>query len=39
VGDNKCCIIATLHYDRQICHVLRVLTHKQYDTNQWKTEL
>ena len=39
VGDNKCCIIAALHYDRQICYVLRVLTHKQYDPNQWKTEL
>jgi mRNA interferase HigB len=39
VGGNKYRIIAALHYDRNICYVLRVLTHKQYDTNQWKKEL
>ena len=39
VGGNKYRIIAALHYDRQICYVLRVLTHKAYDTNQWKREL
>jgi mRNA interferase HigB len=39
VGGNKYRIIAALHYDRQICYVLRVLTHKQCDTNQWKREL
>ena len=39
VGGNKYRIIAALHYDRKICYVLRVLTHKQYDTNQWKKEL
>ncbi len=39
VGGNKYRIIAALHYDRGICYVLRVLTHKQYDTNQWKKEL
>jgi mRNA interferase HigB len=39
IGGNKYRIIAALHYDRQICYVLRVLTHKQYDTNQWKREL
>jgi len=39
VGGNKYRIIAALHYDRGICYVLRVLTHKQYDTKQWKKEL
>jgi mRNA interferase HigB len=39
VGGNKYRIIAAVHYDRGICYVLRVLTHKQYDTNQWKKDL
>jgi len=39
VGGNKYRIIAAIHYDRGICYILRVLTHKQYDTNQWKKEL
>jgi mRNA interferase HigB len=39
VGGNKYRIIAALHYDRGNCYVLRVLTHKQYDTQQWKREL
>jgi mRNA interferase HigB len=39
VGGNKYRIIAALHYDRNICYVLRVLTHKQYDANEWKKEL
>ena len=39
VGGNKYRIIAALHYDRNICYVLRVLTHKQYDANKWKKEL
>ncbi len=39
VGGNKYRIITALHYDRNICYVLRVLTHKQYDNNQWKREL
>src|ERR1700749_1823418 len=39
VGGNKYRIIAAVHYDRCICYILRVLTHKQYDTNRWKKEL
>jgi mRNA interferase HigB len=39
VGGNKYRIVAALHYDGNICYVLRVLTHKQYDTNRWKMEL
>jgi len=39
VGGNKYRIIAAVHYDRGICYILRVLTHKQYDTNRWKKEL
>ena len=39
VGGNKYRIIAALHYDRNICYVLRVLTHKQYVANRWKREL
>ncbi len=39
VGGNKFRIIAAVHYDRGICYVLRVLTHKDYDTNKWKRDL
>jgi mRNA interferase HigB len=39
VGGNKYRVIAALHYDRGICYILRVLTHKQYDTDRWKKEL
>ena len=39
VGGNKYRIIVAVHYNRNICYVLRVLTHKQYDTNQWKKDL
>ena len=38
-GGNKYRIIAAAHYDRGICYVLRVLTHRQYDTQKWKREL
>jgi mRNA interferase HigB len=39
VGGNKYRVIAAKHYDRGICYVLRVLTHKQHDSNRWKKEL
>jgi mRNA interferase HigB len=39
VGGNKYRLITALHYDRNICYILRVLTHKQYDTHRWKREL
>jgi mRNA interferase HigB len=39
IGGNKYRIITALHDDRNICCVLRVLTHKQYDANKWKKEL
>lgn len=38
VGGNKYRIISAVHYDRGICYVLRVLTHKQYESNQWKRD-
>ena len=38
VGGNKYRIISAVHYDRGICYVLRVLTHKQYESNKWKRD-
>ena len=39
VGGNNYRLIAAIHYQRQTLYLLRVLTHSQYDTNQWKEEL
>jgi mRNA interferase HigB len=39
IGGNKYRLIAAIHYDRQTLYLLRVLSHAQYDTNQWKEEL
>jgi mRNA interferase HigB len=32
-------LIAAIHFDHPRVFVLRVLTHKEYDTNRWKEEL
>ena len=39
VGGNKYRVITAVHFNRGICYILRVLTHKEYDTGQWKKEL
>jgi mRNA interferase HigB len=35
IGGNKYRIIAAIKYHRRTVYVLRVLTHKQYDTEDW----
>jgi mRNA-degrading endonuclease HigB of HigAB toxin-antitoxin module len=32
-------VVAAIHYNTGIVFVLRVLTHKEYDTEKWKREL
>ncbi len=39
IGGNKFRLIAAVHYNRQRVFVLRVLTHKEYDSDKWKREL
>src|SRR4051794_19578736 len=39
IGGNKFRLIAAIHYNTQRVFVLRVLTHKEYDTNAWKAQL
>jgi mRNA interferase HigB len=39
IGGNKYRIIAKISYEKGKVYVLRVLTHKEYDTNKWKAEL
>ena len=39
IGGNKFRLIAAIHYNTQKLFVLRVLTHKEYDTDLWKRQL
>jgi mRNA interferase HigB len=39
IGGNKFRLIAAIHYNTQKVFVLRVLTHKEYDTELWKRQL
>jgi mRNA interferase HigB len=39
IGGNKYRLIAAIHYNTQKVFVLRVLTHKEYDTKLWKRQL
>jgi mRNA interferase HigB len=34
-----CRLIAAIHFDHPRVFVLRVLTHKEYDSNRWKEQL
>jgi mRNA interferase HigB len=38
IHGNKYRLIAAIHYDYPRVFVLRVLTHREYDTNRWKKE-
>lgn len=37
VGGNKLRIIANIHFSRKKLYIRHVLTHKEYDKNNWKT--
>ncbi|HEX4124547.1 MAG TPA: type II toxin-antitoxin system HigB family toxin [Tepidisphaeraceae bacterium] len=39
IANNNWRLIAAVHYDRRRVFTLRILTHKEYDTNKWKEEL
>jgi len=39
VGGNKYRLIVSVHYNRGICYVLKVLTHAEHSKNKWKGEL
>jgi len=39
IGGNKFRLIAAIHYNTGKVLVLRVLTHKEYDAEQWKEQL
>lgn len=36
VGGNKLRLIANVHFNRQKIYIRHVLTHKEYDKNQWQ---
>lgn len=36
IGGNKFRLIAFIHFARQICYIKAVLTHAEYDKEQWK---
>ncbi len=39
IANNNWRLIAAIHYDHPRVFVLRILTHREYDTNKWKEEL
>jgi mRNA interferase HigB len=39
IGGNKFRIIAAVHFNAQKVFVLRVLTHKEYDSDLWRKQL
>jgi mRNA interferase HigB len=39
IGGNKFRLIAKVSYEKGKVYVLRILTHKEYDTGKWKAEL
>lgn len=39
VGGNKYRLVAAIHYDYPRVFVLRVMTHQEYDKEDWKDEL
>ena len=36
IGGNKIRLIAAIHYNRQKIYIREVLTHAEYNKNQWK---
>ncbi|HSV13124.1 MAG TPA: type II toxin-antitoxin system HigB family toxin [Tepidisphaeraceae bacterium] len=39
IGGNKFRLIAFVSYEKSKVYVLRILTHKEYDSNRWRSEL
>ena len=36
IGGNKARLIAAIHYNRQKIYIRAVLTHREYDTGNWR---
>lgn len=36
IGENKVRLITAIHYNRQKVYIRAILTHSEYDQNQWK---
>lgn len=36
IGGNKLRLIASIHFNRQKIYIREILTHKEYDKNDWK---
>ncbi|HEY9705474.1 MAG TPA: type II toxin-antitoxin system HigB family toxin [Allocoleopsis sp.] len=36
IGGNKARLIAAIHYNRQKVYIRAILTHAEYDQNNWK---
>jgi mRNA interferase HigB len=39
IAHNRYRLIAAVHFNTQIVYTLRLLTHKEYDRNDWKRQL
>jgi mRNA interferase HigB len=39
VGGNKCRVITAIHFNRQTIYILDVLTHAEYNRNDWQKRL
>ena len=39
IRGNDYRLVAALHYNTQVVYVLRVMTHAEYDKEQWKEQL
>ena len=37
IGGNKYRMIAAIHFNRQKVYIRHILTHAEYDTNNWKS--
>lgn len=38
VGGNRYRIVAVIHYDKQRLYVRQVMTHAEYDRNDWRNK-
>lgn len=36
IGGNKLRLISTIHFQRKKIYIRQILTHKEYDKNDWK---
>jgi mRNA interferase HigB len=39
IAHNRYRLVSAVHFNTQIVYTLRILTHKEYDRNEWKRQL